>query len=682
MKLTTAVLYPFTLFLLLTPALSQSSPSPGAAQEEKNKIPSVRTTVVVTASKMEQPEENLTQKVNVVYADEIERQTTTNRNVAELLQYQPGVAVTVLSRNDANWGSYGGLGPKYNTYLLDGLPIDSFVDTMSLDPWAFQRIETHQGPASVLYSNYLSADFAGTQAPLAGITNLVLKERIEQRLTRATLSGGSWNTLNGRVYHQDHKGNLHYFFGTGYEQSDYTNYGTPNSWLGIQDDPSYKKAKFYGKATYFLGDKQKISFFAQHTLHDGFVGRPNRDYNHNYDTINAAYSNRLTQSLTLQLKTGLRNYDRRWGDDNYPTSLALVDHSGVQQKVIPTDLSLNLKHRRDSMLTFGVDNQYATYKTYTEANTPRVINNDATSMSTGIYAQEKLVIKKLVLRGGLRFNHNGDTYNLISGAPPAVQDKSWNKALWSAGARYNFTKRLSVYSNVGSSFITPAAKSVGGTLNPGDLGVIGRNGQLPNPDLKPESGIGSDYGVEYAFSPLAVVGVRGFYNRITDAIVDNVISNTPSQTKSVNAGDARSYGFELLYDHQITSKVRFFSNYTRTLSRITNPLDPDQNGSAITFVPAYVINSGLKLTAPGGFTVSPYLHAVGKYFDSTSRSGRSAFGPYEIFNLKVEKMLRRTGSYSTVLFADLNNITNRRYSMPWQFRDPGFNVFGGLDFRF
>lgn len=46
--------------------------------------------------------------------------TTTNRNIAELLRYQPGVAVTVLSRNDANWGSYGGLGPKYNSYLLDG----------------------------------------------------------------------------------------------------------------------------------------------------------------------------------------------------------------------------------------------------------------------------------------------------------------------------------------------------------------------------------------------------------------------------------------------------------------------------------------------------------------------------------------------------------------------------------
>jgi hypothetical protein len=122
-----------------------------------------------------------------------------------------------------------------------------------------------------------------------------------------------------------------YLLGATYERSDYTDYGATNSWLGMIDDPTYKKMKFYGKATYFIGDHQKLSFFAQHTLHDGFTGRINRDYEHNYDTLNAAYANQVNGKLNIQLKTGLRNYDRRWGDDNYPTSLALVDHSGVQQ---------------------------------------------------------------------------------------------------------------------------------------------------------------------------------------------------------------------------------------------------------------------------------------------------------------------------------------------------------------
>jgi outer membrane receptor protein involved in Fe transport len=111
-------------------------------------------------------------------------------------------------------------------------------------------------------------------------------------------------------------------------------------------------------------------------------------------------------------------------------------------------------------------------------------------------------------------------------------------------------------------------------------------------------------------------------------------------------------------------------------------LDSDQDGTALSFVPGYLFNAGLELDLNAGISLTPYLHAVGKYYDSTSRSGRSEFGPYQILNLKIEKTLLRTDSCVTLLFADLNNLTNRRYMMPWQFRDPGFNVLGGLDFRF
>jgi iron complex outermembrane recepter protein len=672
----------FVFLLFISSALAQDNALQGAADQEPTKITGIHTVVIVTDSKSEEVQESITQKVNVIYDDHVAAQATSVRNISELLQYQPGLSVTVLSRNDANWGSYGGLGPKYNSYLLDGTPIDSFVDTMSLDPWAFARIETHQGPASVMYSNYLSADFAGTQAPLAGISNLVLKERIDKPETRILIDGGSWNTLGARFYHQDHKGNLHYFIGTTYEQSDYTDYGAPNSWLGMLDDPSYKKMKFYGRATYFAGSHQKFSVFAQHTLHSGFTGRPNRDYDHNYDTVNGSYSNQVNDRFNIQLKIGFRNYDRRWGDDNYPTSLALVDHSGVQQKIVPTDLTFNWKHHGASTFTAGADSQYATYRTYTEANAPAVTGNDATSLSAGLYLQEKLVTGNWVLRAGGRFNYTADHYDLIGGSAPGLSDKSWSKFLWSAGVRYNFSKKFSAYSNVGTSFISPAAKSVGGTLNASDFGIVGRNGQLPNPDLKPESGIGSDFGFDFIPIERLTLGVRGFYNRISDAIVDNAVSSTPSQTKSVNAGDARSAGFELVYDHYVSDRIRLFTNFTYTASRISNPFDHDQEGAELSFVPNYVVNSGFELSLPATFKLSPYLHAVGTYYDSTSRSGRSTFGPYQVLNLKVEKALYRTDTHMVLLFTDLNNITNRRYLMPWQFRDPGFNLMGGLDFRF
>jgi hypothetical protein len=125
-----------------------------------------------------------------------------------------------------------------------------------------------------------------------------------------------------------------------------------------------------------------------------------------------------------------------------------------------------------------------------------------------------------------------------------------------------------------------------------------------------------------------------------------------------------------------------FANFTRTFTRISNQLDSDQNGSGISFVPDYVGNAGVNLRLPKTLVVSPYLHVVGTYYDSTSRSGRQAFGPYQILNVRVEKQLFRTDESSLFLFTDLNNVTNRKFAMPWQFQDPGFNIFGGIETRF
>ena len=231
--------------------------------------------VVVTATKIPQKEEKITQKVDVITDKQINQIPLGNENVAEIFRYQPGTFVDVLSRNDANWGSYGGLGPKYNSFLLDGLPIDSFVDTMSLDILPLEKAEVHRGPAAVMYSNYLSMDFAGNQSPLAGITNLVLRDKIEETLTWLSLGYGSWNTYTGTVYHQGHPGNFHYLLGAGYEKSDYTNYGTANSWLNMIDNPEYQKTKLYFKTTYFFDrDDHQVSLFAHHTRRPGTSDGP------------------------------------------------------------------------------------------------------------------------------------------------------------------------------------------------------------------------------------------------------------------------------------------------------------------------------------------------------------------------------------------------------------------------
>ncbi len=666
----------FLFVFLLIPAIafgSQGADKPYKLEE-----------FVVTESKIPQSEENVTQKVDVITEEEMDKIILSNKNIAEIFKYTPGTFINVLSRNDANWGSYGGLGPKYNVYLLDGLPIDSFVDTMSLDILALSRAEVHRGPASVMYSNYLTMDFAGGESPLAGITNLILKEKIDAPMTRIQLGYGKYNTLSGKLYHQGSSGNFHYFMGASYEQSDYTNYGTNPSWLNMLDDPDYKKLKLYFKTTYYIEpDKQKISLFAHHTSHTGDVGRPNRDYKHNYDTINLTYSNQITPELNAQLKIGYRQYDRKWEEDNFP-NLSLRSEDGVKQHIIPADLTFNYKHMGKSLLTVGMDYQYATYKTTSESATTgiKTTGNDANATNFGIFIQEKLVLDKFVLRLGGRYNNIKNEYDLLSGVKPAISDKSWDRFLWGAGVKYNATDALSFYTNIGTSFLAPSAKSVGGTLNISDRGVPGRHGQLPNPDLKPEKGIGYDIGMGYFIMPNMELGIRAFINEVDDAIVENRVSLDPSQSQSVNAGKAKSKGFEIQLNHALSKTLSWFANYTFIDTKVTNKVDPANDNSDIPFVPRYTLNIGLTANLPYDITISPYLNAVGKYYDSTAKADRKKFGPYETINVKAQKMLYKTQNYRANLNIELNNITDKKYEMPWQFRDTGLNAFAAVELIF
>ncbi len=636
--------------------------------------------VVVTASKVPQAQEAVTQQIRVLYAEDLAAHAAPNRNLAEAFTYEPGVFVRPLSRNDANWGSFGGLGPKYNGYLLDGLPVDTFVDAMGLDPWAFERAEMQEGPASVLYGNYLTMDFAGNVAPLAGITNWITRDRIDGFATRFSLGTGSWDTLAARFYQQGRKGAVGGFFGGSHERSNYTDYGTDPSWLHMQDDPEYRKTKLYGKGIVNLGrDDHKVSVFAHHTEHAGDAGRPNRDFQHQYHTVNAVYENRLTPDLHAQVKAGYRFYARTWEEDSFPANPGLRSEESVRQEIFPADATVTLRHAGRGLLTVGADAQVATYHTYTEPGGIRAETNDASARALGLFAQETLELGPWVLRGGLRYSHLKHDYDLLGGALPGASEKSWGRLLWSAGTRWNAAPFATLFANVGTSFVAPSAKSVGGTLQAADEGVAGRNGQLPNPALDPESGLGLDAGAQVKLGQVAAATLRAFWNRVDDQIVENVVSRDPSQSRSVNAGEATSYGAQLSLEGYPASWLQWFANGTWTATEVGSDVDPDQDGADIPFVPAYLLNAGVTWNLPWEVTLAPYLRTVGRYYDSTSARGRRAFGGHTLLNLKATKRFAAPSGYGALLSLDLVNLTDREVEMPWQFQDPGFQWMATLE---
>ena len=56
-----------------------------------------------------------------------------------------------------------------------------------------------------------------------------------------------------------------------------------------------------------------------------------------------------------------------------------------------------------------------------------------------------------------------------------------------------------------------------------------------------------------------------------------------------------------------------------------------------------------------------------------SHGDAGAFGRYRRANLKGQASLSRSDRWALSLILELNNLTNRKFEMPWQFQDPGFN---------
>lgn len=640
--------------------------------------------MIITGSKLPQTPGNVTQKISIITADDMGSLVLGNGNLAEMLSYIPGNFANVLSRNDANWGSSGGLAHTYKGYMLDGLPIDAFVDLQSLDPWAFQRVEDQRGSASVLYPNYLGMDFAGNQSPLAGTANFILKERIRSTRTNASAYYGSYNTIGGRVFHQRAAGNLHMFVGSHYERSDYTDYGTEGSWLNMIDNPEYQKAKLYLRGTYFLSDSgQRASLYAHRTWHTGDAGRRTRGFNHAYTTLNAGYANPLSDRMTVRAKVGYRDYVRRWEEDKFdrndagdiiPESLVLLREDGVDQTVMPADLSLSIITRDSDVLTVGADYQRVSYETPSESaeSGMTTIGNDATATSYGLYAQEELHLSRFIFRVGARYSGLAHDIDLFQGAPPGKDSNSWNKFLTSFGVRYNHSEMLAIYFNSGTSFKAPSLKSVGGTI-PLDSK---ESGHLPNPDIKPESGVSLDLGLNLQPVEGFRLGVRGFAIQIDDQIVQREVPvgpDDPAQSQDINAGLTETAGVELEATHRLSKTVEWFVNYTYTNAEVVeNSEDPSKVGAKINFVPENAISAGVHLTFPMGLRATVSVQSYSGIYSDVSKDAQ-IFDGYTLVNARLEQ---RIGSLH--LFLEPYNITNQTFEMPWQFQDPGFSTNGGL----
>ncbi|MBA3071380.1 MAG: TonB-dependent receptor, partial [Nitrospirae bacterium] len=123
-----------------------------------------------------------------------------------------------------------------------------------------------------------------------------------------------------------------------------------------------------------------------------------------------------------------------------------------------------------------------------------------------------------------------------------------------------------------------------------------------NPDLKPETTISWDMGIEQGSWKGAKVKATYFENYMKAFIYRKTVSATLQE--SINAGKAESKGVELEAEQRFDKWLRLYGNYTYTDAKIKkNDAKPSTEGKKLTQVPENMFNAGAEFEK-GPFSAS------------------------------------------------------------------------------
>lgn len=199
-----------------------------------------------------------------------------------------------------------------------------------------------------------------------------------------------------------------------------------------------------------------------------------------------------------------------------------------------------------------------------------------------------------------------------------------------------------------------------------------------NPNLKPERSRGGDAGLliesnDKRHSIDFTYFARNVDNLISSETVDFI--NYISRAVNVD-GISKIKGLEIAYHGKFTDALAAYANYTFTRAK-------DGRGLELTRRPKHTANAGLNYQFTERFGSNVNLSYTGKridnyYDDVTYRSSRVKMPSYTLLNVGLD--YRLTPDFG--LYANLNNLFDKKYENTLGYGQDGRNVYVGLKGRF
>jgi vitamin B12 transporter len=622
-------------FWVLAAILVSAPPAPAATPEDEDNASTAaqgqNQVVVISATRIETPASDIGSTVTVILPQELASKQQTL--IVDVLRDVPGVDV----RRQAGPGSLTtifirGTESDHTLVLVDGVKVHdtsapggaAVLDHLPVDSIA--RIEVLRGPQSGLY---------GGEA-IGGVINIVTKKGAGAPTFSFSLEGGSHDTAVERF--SSSGGNDHLNYAVSLVRFDSGGFSSLAADATNEKDP-YRSTSFASRFGIEASEQAGVDLYlryidSQVEFDDNFFGVHNTTQTDAEQLIFKVEPHVILKDGMWEQKLGI------WVHDMERKTFGSLP-SMFESTLVGIDWQHNLFIFDDHALTFGVEFEHESAE-FAGTKT-------ANAHTLSFYAQDQitLIAQRLFSTLSLRL----DEHNAFG-----------SEVTYRAAAAYKHLETATTLrASVGTGFKAPALEDLFDSVS-----------FVNNPDLKAETSIGFDVGIEQSLcNDHITAGATYFYNAF-----DDMIFYDGATFQLGNVGDAVANGVELFLTARPVDSVLARASYTYTdteVKRAQGTFGP-QPGAQLLRRPLHKLSGALAYTfLQGKADAAVNVQYVGQRDDS----GGSA-AAYTVVNL--------TGSYRVnahvLLFVRVENLFNEQYQELAGFNTADASAYGGAQIEF
>lgn len=613
-------------------------------------------TVIVTATRVETPIEEIASSVTVISSEEIIRKQKST--VPEVLRETPGLNVVQTGGVGKTTSiSLRGANSEHTLVMIDGVEVNDPItvgrsyDFAHLTVDNIERIEILRGPQSTLY---------GSDA-IGGVIHIITKKGEGKPKIFLSAEGGSFTTLREAAGFSG--GNKWVNYSLGLSRTDTNGISAASKKNGNYERDDYANTSLSARLGITPMENLNIDFLLRYinakseldtwVFGVGVVDDPN--YFQKSEQIFLKTQGELSlfdKRWNQKLGFALNDHDRYYKNPKDPQHPFDFERSSYYGELMKLDWQHHLKLHKTNVLTFGFEFEREEGKSryYSESiwGPDQSVFPKKTAHTKGYFVQDEVKLwDRLFGTVGIRIDDHSrfgaeTTYRIA----PAYLIKETN------------TK---IKGTFGTGFKAPSLYQL---FAPATLW-----GPIGNKHLKPEKSKGWDAGIEQSFlGGRVVLGAAVFRNDFKDLI------QFESLKGYINVARAKTEGVELTAVGKPVEDLIIQINYThmdtenkRTdrdlLRRPKNKFNLDLNYS---FLKKGNINLGLTY--------------VGKRddMDPSTFTRRVKLDGYTLVNLATSYQLTPTFQ----IFGRVENLFDKEYEEVKGYGTPGISFFGGIKLSF